>query len=137
MYIPLPDQPACIRIINAILRKAPVSPLVDRNLLAEKTNRFSGADLTGICSRAVRFAVNGAITAEEAERQKMDPEHPNHIVEYGTPEDYDPHTVRTRWRRTPPCRSEGCFYVVTTQQPRDLVCCRLICLKYSFTDGAQ
>ena len=90
VYIPLPDQPARISIINATLRKAPVSPLVDRNLLAEKTNGFSGADLTEICSRAARFAVKDAIAAEEAERQKMDPEHPNYIAEYETPEEYDP-----------------------------------------------
>merc|ERR1711935_334849 len=90
VYIPLPDQPARISIINATLRKAPVSPLVDRNMLAEKTNGFSGADLTEICSRAARFAVKDAIAAEEAERQKMDPEHPNYVEGYETPEDYDP-----------------------------------------------
>jgi len=90
VYIPLPDQPARIGIINATLRKAPVSPAVDRNLLAEKTNGFSGADLTEICSRAARFAVKDAISAEENERQKMDPEHPNYIEGYETPEDFDP-----------------------------------------------
>merc|ERR1712127_473657 len=90
VYIPLPDQPARISIINATLRKAPISPLVDRNMLAEKTNGFSGADLTEICSRAARFAVKDAIAAEEAERQKMDPEHPNYIADYETDESYDP-----------------------------------------------
>merc|ERR1712070_1222708 len=44
----------------------------------------------GICSRAARFAVKDAIAAEEAERQKMDPEHPNYIEGYETPEDFDP-----------------------------------------------
>merc|ERR1711865_636375 len=90
VYIPLPDQPARISIINATLRKAPVSPLVDRNMLAEKTNGFSGADLTEICGRAARFAVKDAIAAEEGERQKMDPEHPNYIEGYETAEDFDP-----------------------------------------------
>merc|ERR1711881_208055 len=90
VYIPLPDQPARIGIINATLRKAPVSDEVNRNLLAEKTNGFSGADLTEICSRAARFAVKDAIASEEAERQKMDPEHPNYIEGYETPEDFDP-----------------------------------------------
>merc|ERR1712022_92145 len=90
VYIPLPDQPARVSIINATLRKAPVSPHVDRNLIAEKTNGFSGADLTEICSRAARFAVKDAIAAEEAERQKMDPEHPNYIEGYEAPEDFDP-----------------------------------------------
>merc|ERR1712194_856987 len=87
VYIPLPDQPARISIINATLRKAPVAPSVDRNQIAEKTNGFSGADLTEICSRAARFAVKDAIAAEEAERQKMDPEHPNYVEGYETPED--------------------------------------------------
>merc|ERR1719446_561006 len=90
VYIPLPDQPSRMSIINATLRKAPVSPLIDRNLLADKTNGFSGADLTEICSRAARFAVKDAIAAEEAERQKMDPEHPNYIEGYETHEDFDP-----------------------------------------------
>merc|ERR1712167_491070 len=36
VYIPLPDQPSRMSIINATLRKAPVSPLIDRNLLADK-----------------------------------------------------------------------------------------------------
>merc|ERR1712022_93115 len=90
VYIPLPDQPARVSIINATLRKAPVSPMVDRNQIADKTNGFSGADLTEICSRAARFAVKDAIAAEEAERQKMDPEHPNYIEGYETPEDFDP-----------------------------------------------
>merc|ERR1711865_1145459 len=90
VYIPLPDQPARVSIINATLRKAPVSPLIDRNLLAEKTNGFSGADLTEICGRAARFAVKDAIAAEEGERQKMDPEHPNYIEGYETAEDFDP-----------------------------------------------
>merc|ERR1711865_1337060 len=56
----------------------------------EKTNGFSGANLTEICSRAARFAVKDAIAAEEAERQKMDPEHPNYIADYETDESYDP-----------------------------------------------
>merc|ERR1711977_583581 len=90
IYIPLPDQPARIGIINATLRKTPVSPLVDRNLLAEKTNGFSGADLTEICNRSAKIAVREAIIREENERQKMDPEHPNYIEGYETPEDFDP-----------------------------------------------
>jgi transitional endoplasmic reticulum ATPase len=90
VYIPLPDLPARVSIINATLRKAPVAPSVDRNQIAEKTNGFSGADLTEICSRAARFAVKDAIAAEEAERQKMDPEHPNYVEGYETPEDFDP-----------------------------------------------
>merc|ERR1712072_893774 len=84
VYIPLPDQPARVSIINATLRKAPVSPLVDRDQIANKTNGFSGADLTEICSRAARFAVKDAIAAEETEQQKMDPEHPNYIEGYET-----------------------------------------------------
>merc|ERR1712216_1020918 len=82
IYIPMPDFESRLSILRATLRKAPVSPAVDRNLLAEKTNGFSGADLTEICSRAARFAVKDAISAEENERQKMDPEHPNYIEGY-------------------------------------------------------
>merc|ERR1711906_73726 len=40
VYIPLPDQPARISIINAVLRKSPVDPTVDRDYIAKITNGF-------------------------------------------------------------------------------------------------
>merc|ERR1719235_392092 len=80
IYIPLPDQPARIGIINATLRKAPVSPQVDRNLLAEKPPGQTSSTLTEICNRSAKIAVREAIANEVAMRNKEDEDHP----------DYDP-----------------------------------------------
>merc|ERR1712139_67283 len=64
IYIPLPDEPSRIGIINATLRKSPVDPSVDRQYMAKMTNGFSGADLTEICQRAAKCAVREAIFKE-------------------------------------------------------------------------
>merc|ERR1719261_1528276 len=61
IYIPLPDEPSRIAIMNAVLRKSPVDPGVDRQYIAKMTNGFSGADITEICNRAAKVAVREAI----------------------------------------------------------------------------
>merc|ERR1712227_1198688 len=61
IYIPLPDEPSRISIINAVLRKSPVDPSVDRTYIAKLTNGLSGADLTEICNRSAKIAVREAI----------------------------------------------------------------------------
>merc|ERR1712164_7387 len=76
VYIPLPDQPARIGIINATLRKSPVDPAVDRDYISRITNGFSGADITEICNRAAKVAVREAIAREVEVRNKEDPDHP-------------------------------------------------------------
>merc|ERR1711934_546007 len=43
VYIPLPDEASRASIINAVLRKAPVDPAVDRDYISRITNGFSGA----------------------------------------------------------------------------------------------
>ena len=45
MYIPLPDGPSRLSILQAILRKSPVAPDVDLSSLAQRTVKLSGADL--------------------------------------------------------------------------------------------
>merc|ERR1712091_180375 len=80
IYIPLPDEPSRIGIINATLRKSPVDPSVDRDYIARITNGFSGADITEICNRAAKVAVRESIAHEVEMRNKEDPDHP----------DYDP-----------------------------------------------
>merc|ERR1712022_52980 len=64
IYIPLPDEPSRASIINAVLRKSPVDPAVNREHLAKITNGFSGADITEICNRAAKVAVREAISKE-------------------------------------------------------------------------
>ena len=70
IYIPLPDQPSRHSILKANLRKSPVAKDVDINFLAQTTNGFSGADLTEICQRAVKFAIRESIE-KDIERQKI------------------------------------------------------------------
>ena len=70
IYIPLPDQPSRHSILKANLRKSPVAKDVDIDFLAQTTNGFSGADLTEICQRAVKFAIRESIE-KDIERQKI------------------------------------------------------------------
>jgi len=64
IYIPLPDAPSRIAILKAALRKSPVAKDVDLDYLAQKTNGFSGADLTEICQRACKLAIRESIEKE-------------------------------------------------------------------------
>jgi len=57
LYIPLPDPASRLSILKATLRKSPVAADVDLNFLAEKTDKYSGADLTEICQRAAKLAI--------------------------------------------------------------------------------
>eukprot|EP01053_Blabericola_migrator_P004684 Blabericola_migrator_1__4683@NODE_2474_length_2707_cov_601_571591_g1551_i0_p1_GENE_NODE_2474_length_2707_cov_601_571591_g1551_i0NODE_2474_length_2707_cov_601_571591_g1551_i0_p1_ORF_typecomplete_len577_score120_94AAA/PF00004_29/3_7e45AAA/PF00004_29/8_9e42AAA_lid_3/PF17862_1/9_2e17AAA_lid_3/PF17862_1/2e13RuvB_N/PF05496_12/2_6e12RuvB_N/PF05496_12/2_3e10AAA_2/PF07724_14/1_3e09AAA_2/PF07724_14/2_7e06AAA_5/PF07728_14/2_6e09AAA_5/PF07728_14/2_8e06AAA_16/PF13191_6/2_5e06AAA_16/PF13191_6/2_4e06AAA_22/PF1 len=65
IYIPLPDLPARLSILQAIVRKCPVASNVSLNFIAEKTEGFSGADLAELCQRAAKSAVRDAINAEK------------------------------------------------------------------------
>eukprot|EP01054_Gregarina_sp_Poly1_P008132 Gregarina_sp_Poly_1__8131@NODE_46_length_17826_cov_295_961822_g40_i0_p2_GENE_NODE_46_length_17826_cov_295_961822_g40_i0NODE_46_length_17826_cov_295_961822_g40_i0_p2_ORF_typecomplete_len812_score159_80AAA/PF00004_29/1_1e44AAA/PF00004_29/9_6e42AAA_lid_3/PF17862_1/1_6e15AAA_lid_3/PF17862_1/5_6e14CDC48_N/PF02359_18/3_5e25RuvB_N/PF05496_12/7_5e12RuvB_N/PF05496_12/7_7e10AAA_2/PF07724_14/5_2e09AAA_2/PF07724_14/4_5e06AAA_5/PF07728_14/9_6e09AAA_5/PF07728_14/4_7e06CDC48_2/PF02933_17/4_5e15AAA_16/PF13191_6 len=65
IYIPLPDLPARLSILQAITRKCPVAPNVSLQFIAQKTEGFSGADLAELCQRAAKAAVRDAITSEE------------------------------------------------------------------------
>merc|ERR1712227_832951 len=46
IYIPLPDEPSRLSILQASLRKSPVASEVDLTYLSKVTHGFSGADLT-------------------------------------------------------------------------------------------
>ncbi|CDI74800.1 cell division protein 48, putative [Eimeria praecox] len=57
IYIPLPDLPARVSILQATLRKAPVAANVPIPFLADKTAGFSGADIAEMCQRAAKAAI--------------------------------------------------------------------------------
>jgi transitional endoplasmic reticulum ATPase len=57
IYIPLPDEGSRRQIFSAVLRKSPIAPDVDTDLLVKYTNGFSGADITEICQRACKYAI--------------------------------------------------------------------------------
>merc|ERR1712070_719274 len=65
IYIPLPDKPARLSILEATLRKSPIAPNVPLPFVALKTEGFSGADLAELCQRAAKAAVRDAIAADE------------------------------------------------------------------------
>jgi transitional endoplasmic reticulum ATPase len=72
IYIPLPDLKSRIAIFKAQLRKAPVDPDVDIEVLARSTNGFSGADIAEICTTASKLAIREAILEAEERQKKID-----------------------------------------------------------------
>lgn len=60
IYIPLPDEGSRRSIFKSVLRKSPVAPDVNLELLVKSTNGFSGADITEICQRACKSAIRCA-----------------------------------------------------------------------------
>lgn len=71
IYIPLPDLKSRMAIFKAALRKAPVDPSVNIEVLARSTHGFSGADITEICTTASKLAIREAILAEEERLKKV------------------------------------------------------------------
>eukprot|EP00956_Cyclotella_meneghiniana_P005834 scaffold7611_cov47-Cyclotella_meneghiniana.AAC.2 len=71
IYIPLPDLASRLSIFKAALRKAPVDPSIDIEILAKSTHGFSGADITEICTSASKLAIREAILAEEERLKKV------------------------------------------------------------------
>ena len=72
IYIPLPDLQSRISIFKASMRKAPLDPEVDLEVLARSTNGFSGADIAEVCQQASKLAIREAILMEEDRLKKVD-----------------------------------------------------------------
>lgn len=64
IYIGLPDFDARVSIFKASLRKSPLDPAVDFEYLADRTDGFSGADISAVCTAASKIAIRQAIEAE-------------------------------------------------------------------------
>ncbi len=58
IYIPMPDYDSRMSILKANLRKSPIHPKVNLSHIATHTDKFTGADLTEICQRAVKLAIS-------------------------------------------------------------------------------
>jgi len=69
IFIPMPDLPARVSILKAVLRKSPVHKDVNMELIAESLNKFSGADITEICQRAAKYAIRQNIE-EDMKRER-------------------------------------------------------------------
>ncbi len=63
IYIPLPDEPSRLSILQATLKKSPIAGDVDLNFLAKHTHGFSGSDLAEICQRAPSWTIRESIEA--------------------------------------------------------------------------
>lgn len=63
--VPLPDCQGREAALGALLRRTPLQPGIDLGALAEATEGFSGADLSGLVQTAVTLAVRELIAAEE------------------------------------------------------------------------
>eukprot|EP00339_Tiarina_fusa_P000223 CAMPEP_0117065258 /NCGR_PEP_ID=MMETSP0472-20121206/45615_1 /TAXON_ID=693140 ORGANISM="Tiarina fusus, Strain LIS" /NCGR_SAMPLE_ID=MMETSP0472 /ASSEMBLY_ACC=CAM_ASM_000603 /LENGTH=895 /DNA_ID=CAMNT_0004785801 /DNA_START=143 /DNA_END=2830 /DNA_ORIENTATION=- len=72
IYIPLPDLKSRMAIFQAQLRKAPVDPNIDMEVLARSTNGFSGADIAEICTSASKLAIREAILDAEERNRKIE-----------------------------------------------------------------
>ena len=83
IYIPLPDEASRKQIFKAALRKSPVAPDVDIDLLSRVTQGFSGADITEICQRACKYAIRESIE-RELERSRRGAENPD-VMDEDTP----------------------------------------------------
>ena len=75
IYIPMPDYESRLSVLQAVLRKTPVSKDVDIKYIAAQTEKFTGADLTEICQRAAKLAIRENIQRDmEREQIKKDAE---------------------------------------------------------------
>jgi transitional endoplasmic reticulum ATPase len=72
IYIPLPDLQSRLSIFKASMRKAPLDPEVDLEVLARSTNGFSGADIAEVCQQASKLAIREAILHEEERLKKVE-----------------------------------------------------------------
>ena len=90
IFIPMPDLPARVAVLKACLRKSPVAPDVDLNVIAQATDKYSGADLAEICQRAVKYAIRERIELvmqQKVAREKM---LESGLTEDQLPEEEDP-----------------------------------------------
>ena len=66
IYIPLPDYESRLSVFKANLRKEPLADDVDLEQLANRTDGFSGADITEVCQRACKLAIRHEIDKQLA-----------------------------------------------------------------------
>jgi transitional endoplasmic reticulum ATPase len=81
IYIKTPDYLSRIAVLKASLKKTPVSDEVNIQNIAEVTDGFSGADLTGIVQNAVKSAIKNAIAENEKHKKRMTTE-PEYAAEW-------------------------------------------------------
>ena len=66
VYLPVPDHDSRVMIFKAATRKSPLANDIDIDQLAERTDGFSGADITEVCQRACKLAIRQHIADASA-----------------------------------------------------------------------
>jgi len=66
VYLPLPDLASRLMIFKSCTRKSPLGDDVDLDALAERTEGFSGADITEVCQRSAKLAIRQYIFDSES-----------------------------------------------------------------------
>ena len=69
LEVPLPDLEARKDIITIHLKGKPLDKDVDVDKLAEKTQGYSGADLSAVCNTAIMLVIKKHITTSKTEEQ--------------------------------------------------------------------
>lgn len=72
IYIGLPDDASRVAVFKACLRKSPLDPNVDVDVLGSKTIGFSGADIAGLCKAAAKIAIRACIDQERNAWEKKE-----------------------------------------------------------------
>jgi len=66
VYLPLPDKESRVAIFTAATRKSPLASDIILDELADRTDGFSGADITEVCQRACKLAIRQHIADASA-----------------------------------------------------------------------
>ncbi len=72
IYMHLPDKEGRLKILQIHLQDIPLSDDVNLEVIAKKTERFSGADLKNLCDEAIRLAANEALEVNEVVPLRME-----------------------------------------------------------------
>jgi len=62
IYLPLPDFNGRKKIFEIYLKRLPVAENIDIDVLAEKTERYSGADIKGLCDSVAQMVAQKAVS---------------------------------------------------------------------------
>ena len=80
VYVPVPDQKARVDIFRSHTKGMSLDRDVDMEKLSDITDRFTGADISGVCMKAGLYALR-----ENAEAKRVTMEHFFHAVKEAIP----------------------------------------------------
>ena len=84
VYVPLPDQDTRLKIFKVHTRKKPLSPDIDLDTLARKTENYSGAEIAAICNEAALAALEECI-GDDAKSNEIERAHFDEALRRVTP----------------------------------------------------